>query len=139
MSHPGDAGTGRPPQRGEDVAEIVHLFACLASAYGTTAAPEAEQCADGHRYRAGLAHGRLVEQELVARIAAMAAGRGREPVQIPYDASRAADAEFRRGVAAGRRLVHESVLVSYRMIMGESCPTCGHSGADGHAAHCRYC
>ncbi|GAA1661064.1 hypothetical protein ACFQY4_17635 [Catellatospora bangladeshensis] len=135
MSHSGDAGTGRPAPYGEDVAQIVHLFACLA--YENTAPPEAESEA-GPEYRAGLTHGRLVEQELVARIAAMAAGRSREPVHIPYDGARAADSEFRRGTAAGRRLVHEALLVSHRMIMGESCPSCGQSGPGGHAAHCRH-
>lgn len=137
MTASGDAGTGRPAQRGEDVAGIVHLFACLASLPDEPAGPPDEQ-STGHEYSLGLAHGRLVEQELVARIAAMAAGRHRAPVHVPHDYTRAADGEYRRGVAAGRRLVHESVLVSHRMIMGESCPSCAGAGPGGHSAGCRY-
>ncbi|MEV4410347.1 hypothetical protein [Catellatospora sp. NPDC049609] len=139
MTSPGDASVGPHAHPGQDAAAIVHLFACLACADDERAPQQAQPGGPaGERYRQGVAHGRRVEQELVARLAAMAAGRRRTPVHIPYDPVRAADADYRRGMAAGRRIVHESVLVSHRMITGEACPVCAGTGTSGHHDACRY-
>ncbi|MEU7827026.1 hypothetical protein [Catellatospora sp. NPDC049133] len=68
----------------------------------------------------------------------MAARHGRRPVLVAYDAALVTDAEYRRGLAAGRRLVHQTLLVSRRMIHGEACPVCGAAGVEGHDSTCSY-
>ncbi|GAA1404055.1 hypothetical protein [Catellatospora coxensis] len=130
-------------RRGEDVAAVIHLFARLASFDDTPDRVRPPDSADdalagGEQYRRGVEHGRRTEEELIARIVAMAAGRHRSPVRIPDDAAGPADAGYRQGMIAGRRHVHEAVLVSHRMIHGLACPACAGSGPDGHAAGCRY-
>ncbi|GAA1388138.1 hypothetical protein GCM10009661_75960 [Catellatospora chokoriensis] len=142
----GDAAAG-PRGPGEDAVAIVRLFACLACEgddieplRGDAAGgpPSGEHAGAGTAYRLGVRAGRRVEQELVARLVAMAARRDRRPVPMGYDAARVADPEYRRGLVAGRRLVHGALLVSWRMAHGEACPACGATGINGHDPACCY-
>ncbi|GAA1392944.1 hypothetical protein ACFQZ4_36990 [Catellatospora coxensis] len=138
----GDAGAGPHSRRSEDVAATVYRFACLARVGDITHTsvpdPDGGTLATSVEFRDGMERGRHVEQELIARIAAMAAGWHRPPVHIPYDAARAASADYQQGMAAGRRLVHESLLVSHRMVNGQTCPRCDATGVNDHAADCSY-
>lgn len=146
MNVPGDPAAGAPG-RGEDVAAIVRLFACLACEdddseplHGDSAgrSPSGDDAGPGSVYWQGVRAGRRVEQELVARLVAMAARRDRRPLSVGHDAALVSDAEYRRGLVAGRRVVHRALLVSRRMIHGEACPACGAAGIDGHDSACSY-
>lgn len=136
-----EPGADPHTRRGEDVAAIINLFACLASFDDAPArVPDStdEGRTAGEGYRRGAEHGRRVEEELIARIVAMAAGWRRSPVRIPVDEAWAADAGYRQGMNDGRHHVHEAVLISHRMVDGLPCPDCSGTGLDGHAGGCKY-
>jgi hypothetical protein len=153
VTQQGDAAAG-PNACGEDVAAIVALFAGLAredegswagpgvpsmpSGEAAERTPSADRATRRTTYWQGVHDGRRIEEELVARISAMAARRDRNPMAVTYDTGLVTDAEYRRGLVAGRGLVHQALLVSRRMAHGEACPACGATALTGHEAACRY-